>query len=137
MSHQRRTVDENITLDFFKLDCYGERIKISYSELSQAVGRSRNWLSGLKETCAAQSKPAVVDLPVAMLLANKLECTIQDIKQYTSGFHGKDPEKKSNVEYENQLKATPQNTQKERPCGKISPGRAYIRHSISAAATLI
>ena len=104
MSHQRRTVDENITLDFFKLDCYRERIKISYSELSQAVGRSRNWLSGLKETCAAQSKPAVVDLPVAMLLANKLECTIQDIKQYTSGFHGKDPEKKSNVEYENQLK---------------------------------
>ena len=36
-----------------------------------------------------------------------------------------------------QLKATPQNTQKERPCGKIPPGRAYIRHSISAAATLI
>lgn len=35
------------------------------------------------------------------------------------------------------LKATPQNTQKERPCGKIPPGRAYIRHSISAAATLI
>ena len=34
-------------------------------------------------------------------------------------------------------KATPQNTQKERPCGKIPPGRAYIRHSISAAATLI
>ena len=35
------------------------------------------------------------------------------------------------------FKATPQNTQKERPCGKIPPGRAYIRHSISAAATLI
>ena len=35
------------------------------------------------------------------------------------------------------IRATPQNTQKERPCGKISPGRAYIRHSISAAATLI
>ena len=34
-------------------------------------------------------------------------------------------------------KATPQNTQKERPCGKIPPGRAYIRHSISAAAALI
>ena len=33
--------------------------------------------------------------------------------------------------------ATPQNTQKERPCGKIPPGRAYIRHSISAAAALI
>ena len=30
------------------------------------------------------------------------------------------------------VKATPQNTQKERPCGKIPPGRAYIRHSISA-----
>lgn len=36
-----------------------------------------------------------------------------------------------------ELKATPQNTQKERPCGKIPPGRAYIRHSISAAAALI
>ena len=36
-----------------------------------------------------------------------------------------------------EFKATPQNTQKERPCGKIPPGRAYIRHSISAAATLI
>ena len=36
-----------------------------------------------------------------------------------------------------QFKATPQNTQKERPCGKIPPGRAYIRHSISAAAALI
>ena len=35
------------------------------------------------------------------------------------------------------IKATPQNTQKERPCGKIPPGRAYIRHSISAAAALI
>ena len=35
------------------------------------------------------------------------------------------------------FKATPQNTQKERPCGKIPPGRAYIRHSISAAAALI
>lgn len=35
------------------------------------------------------------------------------------------------------VKATPQNTQKERPCGKIPPGRAYIRHSISAAAALI
>ncbi len=35
------------------------------------------------------------------------------------------------------FRATPQNTQKERPCEKIPPGRAYIRHSISAAATLI
>ena len=35
------------------------------------------------------------------------------------------------------IKATPQNTQKERPCGKIPLGRAYIRHSISAAAALI
>lgn len=35
------------------------------------------------------------------------------------------------------VKATPQNTQKERPCGKIPLGRAYIRHSISAAAALI
>ena len=35
------------------------------------------------------------------------------------------------------FKATPQNTQKERPCGKIPLGRAYIRHSISAAAALI
>ena len=35
------------------------------------------------------------------------------------------------------FKATPQNTQKERPCGKIPAGRAYIRHSISAAAALI
>ena len=35
------------------------------------------------------------------------------------------------------IMATPQNTQKERPCGKIPPGRTYIRHSNSAAATLI
>lgn len=40
-------------------------------------------------------------------------------------------------QYATILKATPQNTQKERPCGKIPPGRAYIRHSISAAAALI
>ena len=35
------------------------------------------------------------------------------------------------------IKETPQNTQKKKPCGKIPPGRAYIRHSISAADTLI
>ena len=34
-------------------------------------------------------------------------------------------------------KETPQNTQKKKPCGKIPLGRAYIRHSISAADTLI
>ncbi len=41
------------------------------------------------------------------------------------------------LKYAKKHKATPQNTQKERPCGKIPPGRAYIRHSISAAAALI
>ena len=55
-------------------------------------------------------------------------------------FHGHNWEIKkqklgNNREY--WIKATPQNTQKERPCGKIPPGRAYIRHSISAAAALI
>ena len=45
--------------------------------------------------------------------------------------------KKNQEEIYEGIKATPQNTQKERPCGKIPLGRAYIRHSISAAAALI
>ena len=40
-------------------------------------------------------------------------------------------------QYRKRYKETPQNTQKKKPCGKIPSGRAYIRHSISAADTLI
>ena len=56
--------------------------------------------------------------------------------QMAGGRRSKNP-KKTLARLLGYIKATPQNTPKEKPCGKIPSGRAYIRHSISDAGALI
>lgn len=104
MSYTKQTISNNISLDFFKLECYCKRKNISFRHLSAAVHMSENWLSELQRTSRAKSKPAIISLPVALLLADKLGCTIQDIKLYTPVIAQTDSEESSGVEFENQIK---------------------------------
>lgn len=90
MAYKSQSIEDGYSLDFFKLECYCNRINLSLSSLSTAIGKSRNWLSELKRAEKAKAKPSIIDLSDALLIANQLDCTIEDIRSYSAIYRVKD-----------------------------------------------
>lgn len=99
MAHNKTVLQDNFKIDRFKLECYAKRKGLTLNSLSKSLLKSRNWLSELNRN---SKDGAVINVSEAMLIADKLGCTIQDFKYYAP-YRGNEDSEECNFEKNNEI----------------------------------
>ena len=107
MAHNKIVLQDNFKIDLFKLKCYAKRKGLTLDSLSKSLSKSKNWLYKKSEN------GVVINVSVAMLIADKLGCTIQDFKYYAP-YRGNDDSEECNFEKNNDIVEFILNNQKQR-----------------------
>lgn len=113
MAHNKIVLQDNFKIDLFKLKCYAKRKGLTLDSLSKSLSKSKNWLYKKSEN------GVVINVSVAMLIADKLGCTIQDFKYYAP-YRGNDDSEECNFEKNNDIVEFILNNQKQ-PQKPLSP----------------